>query len=136
MVDDEHFIVGDPTHECRVDWSRHSDAQQSSWSSAPLRSAAADADREQQRGVGCVDAVTRSHDAIIVKPQRRSAENAPRCSSFAIGGRTVAASNWRARRPLAGTWAGFRLYGKLDESGSRKAVLMLLLLSGASLVIW
>jgi len=36
---------------------------------------------------------------------------------------------------LAGTWAGFRLYGRLDESGFRKAVLVLLLLSGASLVI-
>jgi len=36
---------------------------------------------------------------------------------------------------LAGTWAGLQLYGKLDESGFRKAVLALLLLSGASLVI-
>jgi hypothetical protein len=36
---------------------------------------------------------------------------------------------------LAGTWAGFRLYGKLDESGFRKVVLALLLVSGASLLI-
>src|SRR5262249_56236711 len=36
---------------------------------------------------------------------------------------------------LAGTWAGLRLYGKLDEGGVRKAGLGLLLLSGASLVI-
>jgi uncharacterized membrane protein YfcA len=36
---------------------------------------------------------------------------------------------------LAGTWAGFRLYGRLDESGFRKAVLALLLVSGASLVV-
>src|SRR5262249_22103868 len=36
---------------------------------------------------------------------------------------------------LAGTWAGFGLYGKLDESGFRKAVLVLLLVSGASLLM-
>jgi uncharacterized membrane protein YfcA len=36
---------------------------------------------------------------------------------------------------LAGTWAGFRLYGRLDESGFRKIVLALLLVSGATLVI-
>jgi uncharacterized membrane protein YfcA len=36
---------------------------------------------------------------------------------------------------LAGTWAGFRLYGKLDEAGFRKVVLALLLVSGATLVI-
>jgi hypothetical protein len=36
---------------------------------------------------------------------------------------------------LAGTWAGLRLYGKLDESGFRKVVLALLLLSGATLVL-
>jgi hypothetical protein len=36
---------------------------------------------------------------------------------------------------LAGTWAGLRLYGKLDESGFRKVVLALLLVSGATLLI-
>jgi uncharacterized membrane protein YfcA len=36
---------------------------------------------------------------------------------------------------LAGTWAGLRLYGKLDENGFRKVVLALLLVSGATLVI-
>ena len=36
---------------------------------------------------------------------------------------------------LAGTWAGLRLYGKLDESGFRKVVLVLLLVSGATLLI-
>ena len=36
---------------------------------------------------------------------------------------------------LAGTWAGLRLYGRLDESGFRKLVLVLLLVSGATLVI-
>jgi len=36
---------------------------------------------------------------------------------------------------LAGTWAGLQLYGKLDESGFRKVVLALLLVSGATLVI-
>jgi hypothetical protein len=36
---------------------------------------------------------------------------------------------------LAGTWAGLRLYGRLDESGFRKVVLVLLLVSGATLVI-
>jgi uncharacterized membrane protein YfcA len=36
---------------------------------------------------------------------------------------------------LAGTWAGFKLYGKLDENGFRKVVLALLLVSGATLVI-
>jgi hypothetical protein len=36
---------------------------------------------------------------------------------------------------LGGTWAGLRLYGKLDEAGFRKVVLALLLVSGATLVI-
>ena len=36
---------------------------------------------------------------------------------------------------LAGTWAGLRLYGKLDENGFRRVVLALLLVSGATLVI-
>jgi uncharacterized membrane protein YfcA len=36
---------------------------------------------------------------------------------------------------LAGTWAGLKLYGHLDEAGFRKVVLVLLLLSGAALVV-
>ena len=35
---------------------------------------------------------------------------------------------------LAGTWAGLKLYGRLDESGFRKLVLILLLISGAVLI--
>ena len=35
---------------------------------------------------------------------------------------------------LAGTWAGLRLYGKLDEAGFRKVVLVLLLISGCALL--
>jgi uncharacterized membrane protein YfcA len=36
---------------------------------------------------------------------------------------------------LAGTWAGLKLYGRLDEGGFRKVVLVLLLASGATLVV-
>ena len=36
---------------------------------------------------------------------------------------------------LAGTWAGLKLYGRLDEGSFRKVVLVLLLFSGAVLVI-
>ena len=35
---------------------------------------------------------------------------------------------------LAGTWLGLRLYGKLDEGGFRRVVLLLLLISGVALV--
>ncbi len=35
---------------------------------------------------------------------------------------------------LAGTWAGLKLYGKLDEAGFRKVVLALLLVSGIALL--
>jgi len=35
---------------------------------------------------------------------------------------------------MAGTWVGFRLYGKLDEAAFRKVILVLLLVSGLSLV--
>ncbi len=35
---------------------------------------------------------------------------------------------------LAGTWLGFRLYGRLDEAAFRKAILVFLLLSGVMLV--
>jgi uncharacterized membrane protein YfcA len=34
----------------------------------------------------------------------------------------------------AGTWAGFRLYGRLDEDGFRRIVLILLLVSGVPLI--
>jgi uncharacterized membrane protein YfcA len=34
-----------------------------------------------------------------------------------------------------GTWLGFKLYGRLDDAMFRKAVLVLLLISGAALVI-
>jgi uncharacterized protein len=36
---------------------------------------------------------------------------------------------------LAGTWAGLKLYGRLDERGFRTLVLLLLLASGAALLI-
>jgi uncharacterized membrane protein YfcA len=36
---------------------------------------------------------------------------------------------------LAGTWVGLRLYGKLDDAKFRKIILLLLLVSGLSLVI-
>ena len=34
---------------------------------------------------------------------------------------------------LAGLWAGFRLYGKLDDAAFRKLVLVMLLLAGLAL---
>ncbi len=36
---------------------------------------------------------------------------------------------------LAGTWLGLRLYGRLDEAGFRKVVLLLLMASGLALVL-
>jgi uncharacterized membrane protein YfcA len=36
---------------------------------------------------------------------------------------------------LAGTWVGMRLYGRLDEAGFRRVVLVLLLLSGIFLIV-
>src|SRR5258708_16292190 len=36
---------------------------------------------------------------------------------------------------LAGLWSGFRLYGKIDDETFRKAVLILLLLAGLSLIM-
>ena len=36
---------------------------------------------------------------------------------------------------LAGLWAGFRLYGKLDEAAFRKLLLLLLLASGLTLIV-
>jgi uncharacterized membrane protein YfcA len=36
---------------------------------------------------------------------------------------------------LSGLWAGFRLYGKIDDEAFRKTVLVLLLLSGLSLIV-
>ena len=35
---------------------------------------------------------------------------------------------------LLGTWLGLRLYGRVDESGFRKLVLALLLVSGVALI--
>jgi uncharacterized membrane protein YfcA len=34
-----------------------------------------------------------------------------------------------------GTWSGWKMYGKLDETSFRKGVLVLLLISGVALVI-
>jgi uncharacterized membrane protein YfcA len=36
---------------------------------------------------------------------------------------------------LAGTWVGLRLYGKLDDAAFRKVILVLLLISGAALIV-
>jgi uncharacterized membrane protein YfcA len=36
---------------------------------------------------------------------------------------------------LAGLWSGFKLYGKIDDEAFRKAVLILLLLAGLSLIV-
>jgi hypothetical protein len=36
---------------------------------------------------------------------------------------------------LLGTWSGLKLYGNLDESGFRKVVLALPLVSGATLIV-
>ena len=36
---------------------------------------------------------------------------------------------------LAGTWIGFKLYGRVDETGFRKIVLIVLLLAGVGLVV-
>jgi uncharacterized membrane protein YfcA len=36
---------------------------------------------------------------------------------------------------LAGLWAGFRLYGRLDEAAFRKVILLLLLISGLTLMV-
>lgn len=36
---------------------------------------------------------------------------------------------------LAGTWSGIALYGKLDDAAFRKIILVLLLLSGAALIV-
>jgi hypothetical protein len=36
---------------------------------------------------------------------------------------------------LAGLWAGFRFYGKVDDELFRKSVLVLLLFSGLSLIV-
>jgi uncharacterized membrane protein YfcA len=36
---------------------------------------------------------------------------------------------------LAGTWLGMKLYGRLDEAAFRKVVLVLLLVSGAALIV-
>jgi uncharacterized membrane protein YfcA len=36
---------------------------------------------------------------------------------------------------LAGTWLGLKLYGRLDEAGFRKIILVLLLVSGVALFL-
>jgi hypothetical protein len=36
---------------------------------------------------------------------------------------------------LAGTWLGLKLYGRIDEAGFRRIVLVLLLLSGLMLAV-
>jgi uncharacterized membrane protein YfcA len=36
---------------------------------------------------------------------------------------------------LAGTWTGLKLYGRLDEAGFRRIVLLLLLVSGTTLIV-
>jgi uncharacterized protein len=35
---------------------------------------------------------------------------------------------------VAGLWAGFKLYGKLDDAAFRKVILVLLLISGLGLI--
>jgi uncharacterized membrane protein YfcA len=36
---------------------------------------------------------------------------------------------------LASTWLGLKLFGRLDEAGFRRVVLILLLVSGAALIV-
>ena len=36
---------------------------------------------------------------------------------------------------LVGIWSGFRLYGKIDDEMFRKAVLILILFAGLSLIV-
>jgi hypothetical protein len=36
---------------------------------------------------------------------------------------------------LAGTWTGLKLYGRLDEASFRRVVLLLLLVSGVTLIV-
>jgi hypothetical protein len=36
---------------------------------------------------------------------------------------------------LAGAWSGMHLYGKMDEGTFRKAILVLLLVSGVTLIV-
>jgi uncharacterized membrane protein YfcA len=36
---------------------------------------------------------------------------------------------------FAGTWLGLRLYGRVDEAGFRRIVLVMLLASGVSLIV-
>ena len=36
---------------------------------------------------------------------------------------------------LAGTWIGLKLYGRVDDTGFRRIVLLLLLASGISLIV-
>jgi uncharacterized membrane protein YfcA len=36
---------------------------------------------------------------------------------------------------VVGTWCGWQLYGKLDDKAFRKVILVLLLVSGLSLIV-
>jgi uncharacterized membrane protein YfcA len=36
---------------------------------------------------------------------------------------------------VAGLWAGFKLYGKLDDAAFRKLILVLLLVAGLGLIL-
>jgi len=52
-----------------------------------------------------------------------------------IGGDTVILFLIGLPALALGTWAGLRLFGKLDDQAFRRVVLVLLLVSGASLLI-
>jgi len=52
-----------------------------------------------------------------------------------IGTGTVALFAVALPAALAGTWAGLKAYGRLDEAGFRRVVLLLLLVSGAVLLV-
>ena len=49
--------------------------------------------------------------------------------------RNAEALRARLARSRAGIWAGIKLYGKLDDAAFRKIVLILLLMSGLSLIV-
>jgi len=57
--------------------------------------------------------------------------------SMAIAGAVTALRLYAIGLPflLTGLWAGFKLYGKIDDEAFRRAVLVLLLLSGLSLIV-
>jgi uncharacterized protein len=53
----------------------------------------------------------------------------------ALSGDTVQLFLFGLPALAVGTWVGFKLYGRLDDAAFRKAVLVLLLISGAALLI-